>query len=309
MFEHIDKNINCMLFTGENRNVKKFVFSNDEVIYESVVYKYPEYKERTVICCSVQSGCPVGCVFCGTGKKFVRNLTADEIVHQIKKVLIKERIDLLAKNNEISKFQIMFMSMGEPMLNWDNVQKAIKELHVLYPNAQLLISTMGVNDNNVMYDLIFLANEIKQVGLQYSLHNSIEEERNKLIPFKNKYPINEMLAMLKAFYRKTGRKPYINYCVTKENSTEKHINELMRLCNPNEVCLTFSVVCNINKEKTEDETDYTALFNMQSKFLDAGYNVRVFDPAGKDDIGGGCGQLWYVQEWLKDYDKSKCHKE
>lgn len=287
------------IFKGQNENVKKYVFTKDDAVYEAVVYRYPEYKTRTVICCSVQSGCPVGCVFCGTGKRFVRNLTTSEIIDQINKIIIDEGIKDYVQ--DIEKFQIMFMSMGEPMLNWENVKGAIKGLHTLYPNAQLLISTMGVKNPEVMYDLTLLAHEIEQIGLQYSLHNSIEEERDKLIPFKNKFSIREMISFLRLFYNATGRKPYINYCVTKENSTEKHIYELLKLTDPQEVCLTFSVVCNIDKDKSHDDTDYTALFDMQSKFLDAGYNVRVFDPAGKDDIGGGCGQLWYVQDWLKKY--------
>jgi 23S rRNA (adenine2503-C2)-methyltransferase len=63
------------------------------------------------------SGCPVGCTFCGTGKKFICNLTAEEIVQQIVEVLTDKGIEHDI-NSRCEKFQIMFMSMGEPMLNW-----------------------------------------------------------------------------------------------------------------------------------------------------------------------------------------------
>ena len=287
-------------FKGQNENVKKYVFVDTDCVYEAVIYKYPTYEERTVICCSVQSGCPVGCVFCGTGKRFIRNLNNIEIVNQIINVLEKEKILQIANNRTIKKFQIMFMSMGEPMLNWDEVEKAIAMLHYQYPNAQLLLSTMGINDDKTFSRIVATAYHINCVGLQFSLHNSIDEERNLLIPFKNKYKIREIRDRGIFFFDRTCRKPYINYCVTALNSTPRHIERMLDLFPPEIFCFTFSVICNSDRTKQQDDTDYTALHNMQNIFLENGYNVRIFDPAGKDDIGGGCGQLWYVQEWLKN---------
>ena len=65
----------------DDNNISKFIFETDDMVAESVLYKYNSYKDRTVICCSVQSGCKIGCSFCGTGKHFVRNLTSNEIVN------------------------------------------------------------------------------------------------------------------------------------------------------------------------------------------------------------------------------------
>lgn len=285
------------IFQGDNPNVKKYVFVEDDYVYEAVIYKYPEYIKRTVICCSVQSGCPVGCVFCGTGKRFIKNLSENEIVSQIFNVLNNEGI--LDITDKVEKFQIMFMSMGEPMLNWAEVEKAIYTLNNKFPNAQLLLSTMGVNDDKIFVKIIETAKKIEKVGLQFSLHNPIDEERNKLIPFKNKYTIREIRERGILFYQETGRKPYINYCVSNENSSEEHIEKLLDIFPPFIFCVTFSAICNADKTNKQEKTDYEALYNMQSIFIDNGYNVRVFDPAGKDDIGGGCGQLWFVQEWMK----------
>lgn len=97
-------------FQSSDTNVSKFVFEWDKPkgIAESVLYRYGSYEQRTVICCSVQSGCPVGCTFCGTGKFFIRNLSKQEIVEQVDTCL--STID--CKTPEIKKFQIMFMSMG-----------------------------------------------------------------------------------------------------------------------------------------------------------------------------------------------------
>ena len=75
-------------------NVWKYIFEDEKSIVETVLYKYNSFNERTVICCSVQSGCPVGCTFCGTGKNFVKNLTKEEIVNQIKYVFEANNIKI-----------------------------------------------------------------------------------------------------------------------------------------------------------------------------------------------------------------------
>ena len=104
------------VFYSSDTNVAKFVFTKGkDTAVEAVLYRYEEYRKRTVICCSTQCGCPIGCKFCGTGKFFVRNLTAEEIIEQVKTVL--STIDCDTK--DIEKLQIMFMSMGEPLHNWE----------------------------------------------------------------------------------------------------------------------------------------------------------------------------------------------
>ena len=164
------------VFESTDTNVKKFVFEWREEdgeykgIAESVLYRYGEYRKRTVICCSVMSGCPVGCTFCGTGKFYVRNLTTDEICTQVDEVL--KTID--CDTNEIEKFQIMFMSMGEPMLNYEWLQNAIFRLNDRYPNAQLLVSTSAPETMvTSISDFIRLSMAIDKVGLQFSVHESI----------------------------------------------------------------------------------------------------------------------------------------
>ena len=71
----------------EDGDVSKYVFVKDDACYEAVLYKYPTYEERTVLCVSTQCGCPVGCTFCATGKRFVRNLTSDEIIEQVQYIM------------------------------------------------------------------------------------------------------------------------------------------------------------------------------------------------------------------------------
>ncbi len=76
--------------------------------------------------------------------------------------------------------------------------------------------------------------------------------------------------------------------------------ELTNLFSPDIFNFTFSVVCSSDENMKEASfRNLEVIRNFQNKFLEKGYNVRMFDPSGQDDIGGGCGQLWYVQNWLK----------
>lgn len=293
---------NFKRFESSEKNVWKYVFSNDEVIAETVLYKYNSFEERTVICCSVQSGCAVGCSFCGTGKRFIKNLTSEQIVGQIKTVLKDNNISDI--NSKCEKFQIMFMSMGEPMLNWENVEKAIRELNSIYPNAQLLLSTIGVNDDLTFRKIISLSKEIDKVGLQFSIHKSNDLDRNELIPFKKKYTLREIRDRGMVWNFETGRPVYLNYCIDGINNSKQDIDNLKNLFSPVSFYFTFSVICDSDSVNGNKHfRDLTVIQDTMNEFINDGYNVRMFNPAGQDDIGAGCGQLIFVQDWLKNKKK------
>ena len=285
-------------------NVWKFVFTKDDAIAEAVLYRYESFEERTVICCSVQSGCPIGCKFCGTGAHFVRNLTANEIASQVWHLIRLKGIDPF----KIKKFQIMFMSMGEPMLNWENLKEAIFLLKEFgYGHAQFLISTIGVADLETFDDIIDFSEKNPQVGLQFSIHKSDDTARNKLIPYWNKLMLWEISSLGSKWNEATGRPVYLNYCIDGTSNTDRDAENLMKLFNPQQFYMTFSVICAKNESvKAAAYRNLDVINAFSQKFLEAGYNVRVFNPAGQDDIGGGCGQLFAVQKWFKEH-KSESH--
>lgn len=291
--------MNIKRFDSSEGNVWKYVYDFGDAIAESVLYKYERFYERTVLCISIQSGCPVGCKFCGTGRKFIRNLTMEEIVAQVTHSLEDmdlQDIDLLGK-----RFQIMFMSMGEPMLNIDNVIGAIEYLHKTYPNAELLLSTIGVKDVNAIRKILEISVHIQKVGLQFSVHEAIDSKRNELIPFKNKLNLREIRDFGIEWHKYTRRPVYVNYCVSGENTSNAEINRLKDLFSPNVFNFTLSVICSADENMKEScYRNLNAIEEVRQSFLSDGYNVRVFNPAGQDDIGGGCGQLWYIQEWFKN---------
>lgn len=280
---------------SSDSNVMKFVFEKDNAVAESVLYKYPTYEERTVICCSTQSGCPVGCRFCGAGDYFVRNLTAEEIVSQPDYLLQFKGIDAA----KIDKFQIMVMSMGEPLLNFKELNKAFEILYSKYPHARLLISSIGPQ---IDYEPVLdMCERIPTVGLQFSIHESTDERRNKLIPFAKKLSLEQISGIGEVFFARTGRRPFFNYCAHELNNAEEDADNLYRLFNPQVWEATISVVCERDESiaaANARQRELAAIF--MSRLMERGYSTRMFDPAGQDDIGGGCGQLWFVQDWMKN---------
>lgn len=292
------------VFESSEGNVWKYVFTKPDMVAETVLYRYNDFYERTVICCSTMSGCPVGCKFCGTGNKFIRNLNTNEIVEQITTVLRNkniEDVDIYGK-----RFQIMFMSMGEPLLNWYAVEQAIDNLHELFPDAELLLSTIAPNEQKAWERLINLSKRIDKVGLQFSIHKSTDEDRNRLIPYENKMGLREIRDIGIIWWKETGRHPYLNYCIDGTNNKLSDGINLINLFSPVIFNFTFSVVCSANENMKEAGfRELEVVRDFEQRFAQAGYNTRIFNPDGQDDIGGGCGQLWYVQKWIKEHKKKE----
>ena len=282
-------------------SVKKLVFESKDAIAEAVLYRYPTYEDRTVICCSTQSGCPVGCRFCGAGDYFVRNLSESEIVAQVEAAIAESGVNAA----DMKRLQIMFMSMGEPLLNWPGIYGACYILHHLYPHASLLISTIGPK---VDYGRLYtMSRNIPTIGLQFSIHQSTDEARNKLIPFRKKLDLKGIAKVGRSWHDATGRKPFFNYCAGDNNTSDADADRLAAIFPADIWEATISVICERNEGLPARNAHQEALArDFSQKLLERGFNVRVFDPAGQDDIGGGCGQLWFVQDWMrKNPDKAR----
>lgn len=288
--------MNVQRIDSSDQNVTKYVYDFGSAVAESVLYKYPTYAERTVMCVSTQSGCPIGCRFCGAGDKFVRSLGKDEILAQVMHMLEDRFIDPEA----VKRWQIMFMSMGEPLLNWANVSEVIEVLHSLYPRAALLISTSAPR---VDYgSVIDVSMRVPTVGLQFSLHESTDEARDRLIPFDKKLTLSEIAREGENWHVATGRQPFFNYCAHDKNTTNDDADRLEDLFDPAIWQATISVVCERDESVAAANARQRELAQtFMSKLTARGYSTRCFDPAGQDDVGGGCGQLWFVQSWMNKH--------
>jgi 23S rRNA (adenine2503-C2)-methyltransferase len=170
----------------------------------------------------------------------------------------------------------------------------------MYPKAALLISTSAPD---VDYEQVrAISALIPTIGLQFSVHETSDAARNKLVPFKKKLSLAEIALEGLSWHLATGRKPFFNYCAHDGNSSDKDADELLCLFSPSVFEATASVVCERSEgmPATNDHQRELAV-DFASKLVERGFNVRVFDPAGQDTIGGGCGQLWFVQNWMKDH--------
>lgn len=284
------------VFASSEGTVWKHIHTFDDAVVESVIYRYPTFQKRTVLCVSIQCGCMVGCTFCGTGKRFVRNLKADEIISQVTSAFTYHNID----PDTVETLQIMFMSMGEPFHNYSQLSDALERLNAMYPNASLLVSTSAPNNPNAYKAFLDLSVQIDKIGLQFSVHKSNEADRGQLIPFKNKLSMFDFRNYGMLWWKTTGRKLYCNYCIDGTNNTIKDAEQLMALFPPMVFNFTFSVVCSHDENmKNAGYRNLKQIREFEEHFMANGYNTRVFDPAGQDDIGGGCGMLLYFQQWIK----------
>jgi len=176
-------------------------------------YELADRTQRWMIGVSCMSGCPVRCKFCATGKlKKYRNLTAEEIVEQVKFILDKNPI---YNPKDSQEFKINYTRMGEPFLNIDEVKKAINLINEMYPNVHHYISTIGIANSDFSW--------IKDnITLQISLHSLDEERRNWLIPFVRKMSIEE----LGKIRTKSKLKTTINLTLVDEDDFDiKKLNE------------------------------------------------------------------------------------
>ena len=207
---------------------KKYLFDIlDNNAIESVLM---EYKYGKTICVSSQVGCKMGCKFCAsTGVKFARSLEAGEIVEQLLAIERDEKIHIS---------NLVFMGIGEPLDNYDNVMKAIRILNnpkgINMGARHISISTSGLVPN-----IYKLADENIQCTLSISLHSSSNEKRSKMMPVNNLYNIQELMKACKYYIEKTNRRISFEYALAKDNNDNiqdaKELAELLKgmLCHVN----------------------------------------------------------------------------
>lgn len=200
--------INARILSSENQEtVKALMKLEDDLDIESVLMKHKE--KRNTVCVSSQAGCPLSCTFCATGKSgFKRNLTAGEVVEQ---VLFFAR-HLKKIGGKVTN--IVFMGMGEPFLNYDNVIAAIKTLHEKdgfnLGWRHFSISTAGIPEG-----IRRLAREKMQVNLAVSLHAPDDSLRSRIMPINKKYPLKELFKAVDDYIKAAKRRVMFEYIMIK----------------------------------------------------------------------------------------------
>ena len=161
---------------------------------ETVLMRFDNRANLTA-CVSSQVGCAVNCSFCATGKRgFIRNLTYKEIVEQVLSI---------QRDTGLKVTNIVFMGQGEPLLNLDNVLKAME---IFNENFQIGARRLTVSTSGIIPGIERLANIDMQSTLAISLHAPNHEIRKQLMQIENKYPMPEIKKALKSYIEKTGRR-------------------------------------------------------------------------------------------------------
>jgi 23S rRNA (adenine2503-C2)-methyltransferase len=210
-------------YTSKDGLTKKVLFAlNDDLRIESV---YMQFRDgRVSVCVSSQVGCQMGCSFCATGKmKFGRNLTYEEIADQ---VLYFAR-PLMKKDKRISN--VIYMGMGEPFMNYDNVMKSVEMLN----NDKCLnigIRNITISTSGICEGIDKLADSGLQVNLAVSLHSPDQDLRAKLMPVARKYPLDCLMASIKKYISVTNRRVTYEYIMLKGiNDSEDQARRLAKL--------------------------------------------------------------------------------
>ncbi len=259
----------------ESKDVKRAVITlTDGLQIETVLMRH---EDRNTVCVSSQVGCALGCKFCATGKLGLkRNLTAEEILEQ---VLVFERKEPI--NN------IVFMGMGEPFLNYENVMKAIRMLN--NENAfnigarHISISTVGIIEG-----IEKLSKEDLQVNLAISLHAPNNTLRSKIMPVSKKYSLEDVLKATNKYIEKTNRKVMFEYTLI--DDVNDSIDEARELAKIMRHPLYLVNLIKYNNTKEFKAPSKEKIESFKNYLIKGGiYVTERFRFGG--DIHAACGQL------------------
>lgn len=264
-------------------SVKAIVGLKDGLNVESVLMKHAG--GRNTVCVSSQVGCPMNCIFCKTGKiGYLRNLSYCEIVEQ---VLF---FSYYMKRTGRTVGNVVFMGMGEPFLNYDNVIKAIKFLNdrekFNIGARRISVSTTGIPEKIKKFSY-----ENLQVNLAVSLNSPNDELRIKIMPIGMKYSIKEIIDAVKFYIKKTNRRVMFEYIMIKDLNDANILAEQL-------VQVLSGILCFINLIPYNGEDDNlkpsprSRIAKFRRIIENSGITVTERFRFG-EDIDAACGQLVY----------------
>lgn len=241
------------------------------------------------VCVSSQVGCGLSCSFCATGLMgFTRNLTTEEIADQLLfwKQYIRER------GTEARISNVVYMGMGEPMLNFDAVKESI--LQLTDPDLFALSRrSITVSSAGVVPGIERFANELKQVNLALSLHAANNPLRTHLVPINKAYPLEKLAESLKRYFAKNNRKVFLEYVLlANENDQLKHGLELVRFIRHvgMEHLLHVNLITWNPTDTAHISTSREQAHTFKEFLIKHGILVTIRKNLGKD-ISAACGQL------------------
>jgi 23S rRNA (adenine2503-C2)-methyltransferase len=274
-------NLKLKEILASHDGTEKFLLGlNDGHVIEAVMIPA---EGRATGCVSTQVGCKFGCLFCASGiGGFKRNLTAAEILEEI----------LYLKYNSKGKnlTHLVFMGMGEPLDNYDNVLKAIRTVNskqgLGIGARRITVSTCGI-----IPGIERLSGEKMQIELSVSLHGADDKTRSLLVPVNKKYPLRELIAACREHIKKTNRQITFEYVLIKNiNSDLPSAQKLSRICKILKTCKINLIPVNPVREKNIHPPNKLEILLFRDWLLKSGVNVTLRKARGQD-ILAACGQL------------------
>ena len=267
---------------SNDSTIKFAIKLHDNLVVEAVLIPSGN---RVTACVSSQVGCSLDCEFCATSKLLrMRNLHSYEIFDQIM-ILNSQSL----KNYSLPISNIVFMGMGEPLLNYKNVIESIKlitsEDGIKISNKKITLSTSGISKM-----IIKMSDDNIKFNLAVSLHSAVEETRNMIMPFSKSFPLDKLINSLDYWYKKTKRKVTFEYLIWKGiNDDLEHIEALVKICKriPSKVNLIEYNSIDSPKFKKADDFWVDNYLKILKKNK---IPVSVRRSRGKD-IDAACGQL------------------
>ncbi len=276
--------VSKIVCSHQDRTAKALLTLKDGLQIETVLLK-PQ--DSWSVCVSSQVGCALHCSFCSTGKMgFKRDLTAEEIADQVLFWFQYVRKEKLAER--ISS--VVFMGMGEPLLNYVQVVEAARNLsnpdYLNIGARHISVSTSGIADK-----LHKLAIDLPQANLAISLHNADNAERSKLMPVNRKFDLDDLKDALEEYIAMTGRQVFLEYSVLENvNSRPEHVRKLadwIYSIKDNYLLHVNLIACNLGRgEKTPERV----VKDFASGLKAMGIGVTIRKSMG-NDILAACGQL------------------
>jgi 23S rRNA (adenine2503-C2)-methyltransferase len=276
----------------DKKTIKALSFTKEGFPVETVLMRYPI---RNTICVSCMSGCPVGCTFCATGQmKFNRKLDTQEIIDQV--LYFKRR---LSKEEE-KITNIVYMGMGEPMLNLEEVARSIDILtdpeKVALGRRRITVSTVGYVEQLDQ----FLAMDLG-AKIALSLHAPNQELREKLMPTAAKNnPLDKLMEVLKDYQERTNKKITYEYILIKDiNDSKRHAKELAELLK-DQIALVNLIRLNPSPLIPFEPSSMNKTHSFQAILNEEGINNTLRQSYG-DEINAACGQLANIQKSAKTH--------
>lgn len=256
---------------------KLLVHGGDGEVFECVLLPF---SDRVSCCLSSQVGCPMGCTFCATGLGgFDRNLSASEIVAQY----------LLLQSLSAKRIgHVVFMGMGEPLLNLDQLVKAMALLHeeVGLSYRHLTVSTVGL-----VPQIEKLAEMRLPIHLALSLHSPFDEVRDRLMPVNHKWPVAVVVQAMRDYSRATGRKVTFEYLlIDKVNDTPEQADALAKLVKGLPSVVNLIPFNAVDTEQGFARPNRERIRSFRRRLEGHGVNVTERVERGHD-IAAACGQL------------------